>query len=281
MAGERFRVAYFVEIQVPPAGQLETREVWVAGRETPGAVEGRVALVRLEERVGAGAPAQPLAANDPIGSVESRGWLDKILQGRNRMDRILERAIRGKLVEPEDLLAMQASMYGYSKALSQIPPAPQDEAHPDARAPAESSFTLERDEGSGTRSLVIRLGLPPEMKFTEAIAELTQTETTSCQGIESRIDQAVAVTRLTSDEGVCMELELPVGLASSIESRSYTLAYTLAVTVHTDAGALHGRAPVELWAQADQDGDSVSSAGGGRTGLRRPEGDLRPPAGDG
>lgn len=242
--GQRFRVGYLLDLYDANGGVLESLELHVGRRPPEANPSRRVGLGPLDVSSDRPSRASARAPEEMLEALQPRGWVDKILEGRNRMDRILERAVRGKLVEPEELLAMQATMYGYSKGLSQIPPAPEETQPEGTLVPEASAFVVERDWHTPGQSIEVRVELGPQTRLLHAVVELTQSEASNCQGVETRMEQRIARTNTSGPEGSRLELRLPRSAAPSVRGRGLELAYLLTVTVQTDCGALQGRVPI-------------------------------------
>jgi hypothetical protein len=280
--GQRFRVAYSLDLYTLPAGAIERLELQVSSSKAPSGQERSAALGPASDEVEPPGRSGPPDAEVLLDAVEPRGWLDKILQGRNRMDRILERAIRGKLVEPEDLLAMQATMYGYSKALSHIPPGPEaSKAEEDAAVSDPPSFVLAQDVARPGGRIEIRLELAQGATFEEAVAELMQSERSSCHGIESRIEQTVSLARCAGPAELTFSLLVPGAVAPSVRGPNVEMGYWVRVTVRDGGKVLQGQVGIGMNAAPDQGFEPRSASGPDREGRRRPAADLRSPAGGG
>jgi hypothetical protein len=250
LLGRQVRIAYALELYGRSGGPAESSELVVLGSRQAAGPALRVALVSLDAPLGRRRlqelPAELLEAegvDEALAQGANGSWLERMLQGRNRMDRILERAVRGKLVEPEELLAMQASMYGYSRALAQIQP--RDAQDAGGELLGGPSFVLPRDTFAAGERVELRLEAH-DGPGTPVRVRLQQLESSSCHGSETLLESVVADVEAVADSGGEVRLELPEALPPSVHGPHLDLGYLLSLTAGTEGSALHGSVPLRL-----------------------------------
>jgi hypothetical protein len=261
--GQRMRIAYYLELCGHHGCDRDALEIaMVAGPAGP-ALERKVALNRI---AGAAEAAAGGGLDELLASKEPQSWLEQFLAGKNRMDRILERAVRGKLVEPEELLAMQATMYGYSRNLLQIRPGRRQASgvgfHRTHEEPeSDAGYTLERDTLAAGDRLRIHLELPPAEEAADAALLLTQRERTRCHGLETVLEQVVQSLRRRVRGGDWLELELPAGLPATVAGPQCEVSYVLSMTLAAGEDVLQGSTGLQVFQSSAAPRAQESSAG--------------------
>ncbi len=243
VVGHRHRIDYHLELHAPAKGLTVSLPIRLLPMPTQ---NGGPVEIPLEKRppgpeTSGGEAAMDL--DDLVHRSLPQSWLEELTAGNHYMNRILARTVRGKLLEPEELLALQASMYRYSRTLVKIQD-PKNRRKPPKATPA-MKLEIPRAGFRAGDALKVRLFLPPGDPVESIHLRLVRTEGTSWEK-EEELFEATLATWEASSRAEEAELRFPGVLQPSCQTRVSRLEYRLEGSVKSGSGHYFGQSILQI-----------------------------------